>query len=516
MKRLKCFYVIVMPAALIGLTACNAPTSQKPRVELPQEYRLQQNDILQMLERRIGRIAITAEDGNVVVMDQTGGNVVPITRDGNRQPQSDQDALIYSLPVWSPDAKQLALVELTAKITQMTSTVELNPEAVIIQRGPNSAVLEQTAEGQTVRPAEDGSQRIERQPQTVIIQRGQDGGEFVSSAIYVASADGKRPLREVFQSSSHDVPYMDWSPDSSHLAFLAQNVEDQSVELNLISPNDGAKPRTLSEGLSASWSWNPDGKTLLTKVGNDNADTLNLVDTDTAQSTDIESKDELAFMAPHFSPDGGYMLLTQQDDNNKHKLVLANRDGTPVKTLTEFEGRISFAWSPAGARIAYVVQPTGDEQGSGGPLHVLDINTGQDRIVSNKPVAAFFWSPDGQRIASFSLASPADMDDSFKGFNFVPDLPVRPMMLETVDPSTGNARGLFMFAPTTAFQRLVAEFDRYSRAVNIWAPDSRKLVFTLTYGDQTGTRDYVLETEASGSINPRVLGNGSLAFWSPK
>lgn len=515
MKRLKYFYIYVVPAALIGLTACNVPTPQKPRVELPQEYRLQQNDILQMLEPRIGRIAITAEDGNVMVMDQTGGSVVPITRDGNRQPEANQDALIYSLPVWSPDAKQLALVELTAKITQMTSTVEINPEAVIIQRGPNSAVLEQTEEGQMVRPAEDGSQRIERQPQTVIIQRGQNGGELVSSAIYVASADGKRPLREVFQSNSHDVPYMDWSPDSSHLAFLTQSVEDQSVSVNLVSPTDGAKPLKLSEGTSAWWSWNPDGRTLLTKVGKDNADTLNLIDTDTAQSTDIQSNNALAFMSPHFSPDGGYMLLTQEV-GNKHKLVLANRDGSPVKTLTEFEGRISFAWSPAGARIAYVVQPDDEEQGSGGPLHVLDVNTGHDRVISDKSVVAFFWSPDGQRLASFNLASPADMDDSFKGFNFVPDLPVRPMMLETVDPSTGNARGLFMFAPTNAFQRLVAEFDRYSRAVNIWAPDSRKLVFTLTYGDQSGTRDYVLETEASGSINPRVLGNGSLAFWSPK
>jgi hypothetical protein len=90
------------------------------------------------------------------------------------------------------------------------------------------------------------------------------------------------------------------------------------------------------------------------------------------------------------------------------------------------------------------------------------------------------------------------------------------MLLETIDPANGNARSLFVFAPTNAFQRLVAEFDRYSRGVTIWSPDSRKLVLTLTYGNTSGTRDWVIETEASGSINPRVLGNGSLAFWSPK
>jgi hypothetical protein len=90
------------------------------------------------------------------------------------------------------------------------------------------------------------------------------------------------------------------------------------------------------------------------------------------------------------------------------------------------------------------------------------------------------------------------------------------MLLETINPEDGNVRGLFYFAPTRAFQRLVDEFDRYSRAVTIWSPDSRKLVFTLTFGNANGTRDFVLETEASGSINPRVIGNGPLAFWSPR
>jgi Tol biopolymer transport system component len=63
---------------------------------------------------------------------------------------------------------------------------------------------------------------------------------------------------------------------------------------------------------------------------------------------------------------------------------------------------------------------------------------------------------------------------------------------------------------------VTTEFDRYARAVNIWSPDSSKLVFTVSYGNGTQSLDFVLETEASGSIDFRVLTFGSLAFWSPK
>ncbi len=519
MKKASNPYLLAATAvcAALGLSACgfSASAQQKPRVELPQEFRLPQNDLVKAFERRVGRIAVVAEDGNILVMDQTGGNIVRITRDGNRMARGTNEALFYSLPVWSPDAKQIALVELTARRTPANALIEINPVAVMIQRGPDSVVIEQTEEGQTMQPAEPGM-HIERRPQRVIIQRKAEGGELVSSAVYLASADGKRPLREIFLSKTHDIPYLDWSPDGSYIAFLTQNIEDETYEVNLIATQDGARPRRLFTGKSVFWNWNPDGKTLIAKVSasSSSPDRLTLVDIVSDQMTRIANKGRLAFQSPHFSPDGGYMLITESAGAGRHKLVLADRTGRPLRTLTEFEGRISFAWSPAGAKVAYVVRA--DEREPGGPLTVLDVNTGAKKVLSNKPVVAFFWSPDGQRIASFSSASATDIQPGFKGFDFTPPLDVPYMLLETINPEDGNARGLFYFAPTAAFQRLAAEFDRYSRSVTIWSPDSRKLVFTLTYGNANGTRDYVLETEASGSINPRVLGNGSLAFWSPK
>lgn len=504
--------LLALPTAALMLSACAAPAPDKPRVELPQQFRLPQNDMVKMFEPRIGRIAITGEDGNIVVMDQTGENVVRITQDGQRQPAEDGRALVYNLPVWSPDGKSIALVELTARMTEMSSTVEINPEAVIIQRGANSAVV--APDGQSVQPVEPGSRRVERQPQTVIIQRGEDGGKLLSSAVYLASADGKRPLRELYLSEQHNVPYLDWSPDSEHIAFLAQNVQDASYALNLIDADAGQKPRTVAEGASAAWSWSPDGKTLVTKVGGGQGEAgrLSLVDPSTDAVTRIGAAGDGALTTPHFSPDGERLLIARSG-GGQNELVLADRDGNEVKVLAEFDGAIQFAWSPTGREVAYVVQPEGAQ---GGPLRVLDVASGQERTISRKPVQVFFWSPDGERIASFSAASPTDASENFRGYNLMPELNVPMMLLETINPANGDARELFYFAPTNAFRRLAADFDRFSRGVNIWAPDSRKLVFTLTYGAEGATRDWVVETEASGSINPRVLANGSLAFWSPK
>ena len=318
----------------------------------------------------------------------------------------------------------------------------------------------------------------------------------------------------IFNSEEHSISYVDWAPDNAKLAFLATSVLDEQSELKLIEAQDGSRSKTIFDGADVSWNWHPDSQSLLAKIGTA-SDTNRLTSYDLAgdKASRVQGASNLAYNAPQYSPDGGYMLLTEKA-GDKNKLVLADRSGNKVKDLTEFDGEsISFAWSPRGAKVAYVVRSQGQP---GSPLTVLDVNSGDKVVITNNPVVTFFWAPDGQRIAAFSLANRTDIPEDFSGFSVVPEMDTPLMFLETLDPANGNSRPLFYFAPTNAFLRLAAEFDRYSRGINIWSPDSRKLVFTLMFGDQSGTRDYVVETEASGSMFPRVIGNGALAFWSPK
>jgi hypothetical protein len=90
------------------------------------------------------------------------------------------------------------------------------------------------------------------------------------------------------------------------------------------------------------------------------------------------------------------------------------------------------------------------------------------------------------------------------------------LMLQTIDVNTRGFRQLFYFEPTTAFRAVLSQFDRFSRSMTIWSPDSKRLVFPVIYSNAQTSYNLVLETEATGSIEPRVVSQGTLAVWSPK
>jgi len=89
------FPVAPLFAVSILLAACaTQPTTSQTRVELPQQLRLGQNPLATMLERRSGRIAVIDATGNVLVMDQTGGDIRRLTVDANgRAPGETQNEL---------------------------------------------------------------------------------------------------------------------------------------------------------------------------------------------------------------------------------------------------------------------------------------------------------------------------------------------------------------------------------------------------------------------------------------
>lgn len=531
MKRKRLWWLLGSLAPLL-ISAC-AGTPNNPRVELPQQYRLPQADLATTFEKRSGRIALINEEGNVVIMDQTGSGAVKITKDAAVQPATGQLAMAYSLPVWSPDASQVAFIEVTAQRSSASRIIEYGADAVQVLRGERSYTVEQTEEGQSVQLA-PGTTGIERQPSRIIIERGSDSGDPVSAAIYVAHADGKSPLQEVYLADKGVVGYLDWSPDSSQLAFLSQATEDE-VALNVVT-KDGASMRKVAEGATAAWHWNPDGKTLLAKVdrpsGDGEAD-LSLYDVQAASTADskpvaaIASNANLPFRSPAFSPDGSMMLLTVKSDG-KNYLAVADRQGTVRRKLAEVNGNISFSWSPVEPKVAYILQEQSQSQDSpagsvatspeqlGGALHVVDVNTGEDRVLSQQPVMGFFWAPDGGRIAAFSPVRPSDITKDFPGMDLTSSSPNFVLMLQTIDVNTRGFRQLFYFEPTTAFRAVLSQFDRFSRSMTIWSPDSKRLVFPVIYSNAQTSYNLVLETEATGSIEPRVVSQGTLAVWSPK
>ena len=522
-RRVLLFAAVVLPLAL---SAC-AGVSNNSRIELPQQFRMPQANLATFLERRSGRIAVIDETGNLVIMDQTGGAAAKITRDAVVDASSVPTGSIssgltntYHWPVWSPDASHIAFVEVMAQQPVASRIIEIGAEAVMVQHGPNSMTIEQTSDGRTAQVPITETASIVQQPSRVIIEQGDGTGTIVSSAIYTARADGKSPLQEVYESNQWAIGYLNWSPDNTQLAFLGQT-GDQEASLELVNAENG-KPRILASGASATWGWHPDGKTLVAKVETSltsSTANLGLWNAQTDQTiTTIAKQADLSFGTPAFSPDGNAMLLTVTSGGQDY-LALADNQGHIQRNLVPINGMVQFSWSPVQAKVAYIVQQpssAGSQAPDGGALHVLDVNTGQDKVLSQMPVSAFFWSPDGQRLATFSPLQANQISKDFPGIDLTDSQPASVRLLQTIDVTTGAYRQLFYLEPSTDFAHLLSQFDRFSRAMTIWSPDSHSLVFSVTFDNGQGSVDYVVETEATGSVEPRVISKGSLAVWSPR
>ncbi len=529
------FSVAPLFAVSVLLAACAAqPSSTQTRVELPQQLRLGQNALATTLERRSGRIAVVDATGNVLVMDQTGGDIRRLTVDANgRAPgeaqndsmpgqRSGPNVVRYYLPVWSPDASRLAI-----------SQVSLQPSSALgyLAQGIDSVTLRPGSGGEVIIVDAAGRQRDANVPTTgvtislpgrvyVLPSAADSESRVAASALYIAAIDGKAPLREVAATKGAALPYYDWSPDGAQLAVLTQAPSGTVPSTLALVGADGASGRVIYRGLDAYWDWNHDGSALFnhgleTRTPGD--EVLGVISARSGGVTPAGGKEDYPFYAPHFSPDGKHALIGTRV-NDKPWLSLADATGQPVRALVALDGLAAFAWSPQGGQVAYTTRGYSAEKGAQpGPLHLLDVNTGEDRVLSQRPTMAFFWSPDGARLAVFSPAT-ASAAESFPGVAALTENTTAPYALYSMDTRTGAGRALLLFEATPQFEQVLRRFDRYSRGLTIWSPDSLRLVvpILLNQGSQ-GSTGYVLEMESTGSVNPRVISvGGVMAVWSPR
>ncbi len=122
---------------------------------------------------------------------------------------------------------------------------------------------------------------------------------------------------------------------------------------------------------------------------------------------------------PAPSPDGKWVVfsVTQPAYDAKDQasdLWLAAADGTqPARQLTFTKGAESgAAWSPDGARLAFVAKRDGDDAAQ---IYVLDVRRGgeAERITAlSTGVATPRWSPDGTRLLFTSEVYPGAADDA--------------------------------------------------------------------------------------------------------
>lgn len=421
---------------------------------LPRDMQVPQSPLLSTLERKSGLIAYLGADGNMYVSDQAGKNLVQLTKDAVIPENQGDPILYYQHPTWSRDGSQLAFVGLSAD------------------------------------------------------------GEQTKSTVMVANMDDDS-VNEIYTTETEHPVYLNWSPDNANVSFISTNVSGQNLILQSV-PAKGGDRTILDTGSPYYWSWAPDGRVMIVHTGGASASApehiafLNMDNSNvTEQSLDATPG---SFQAPAWSPDGSRIALARASDK-KNEIVVTDAGGENPKTIGTFANKTAFAWSGDSTRIAYIDGVQALDAGTIGSLHVIDLETDKE-TVEDADIIAFFWSPSGEEIAYFVLLQ-AQSDSSSSGSSggSTQTTPQFVLGLHVLNVTSGESRELFTYRPTQQFLSVLPYFDQYHQSATIWSPDNNNLV--LSFVSNSGAPGIAV-VAASGKLEPRLLAEGYLAFWSWK
>jgi len=216
--------------------------------------------------------------------------------------------------------------------------------------------------------------------------------------------------------------------------------------------------------------------------------------------------------SPAISPDNrlvAYTIRTTNWDDNAYETeiwIADARSGTTRQLTTGKKSSSMPAWSPDGARLAFVSDRTDKRQ-----VYVIDPHAGESEALTavEDGVNAFAWSPDGTRIA-YTATEPKlqrvkDREKKYGEYEVV-DQDARMTHLYVIDVATRATRALV----SGAF--VVGSFE--------WSPDGRAIAFDHVIDSDpanSGSADIAVVTVADAHVRELVTQAGPDAHpvWSP-
>ncbi|MFN8498221.1 MAG: hypothetical protein U0641_10230 [Anaerolineae bacterium] len=386
----------------------------------------------------VNRIAYLGVDGNIHTVRPDGSDPQALTTDGGAGPGASR---LYRFPTWSPDGRYVAFIDVKSQ------------------------------------------------------------GGATDTQLVAAPVGGGAP--QVLHKSGDAQPfYLYWSPDGRRLAFLESAGRSLALRLASLGQTDAPSQAT---GSPFYFVWSPDSRRLAAHIGGlrnplSPEARVSLFEPGGSESAPVEEAPAL-FLAPDWSPDGATIVYARRAAaGGGNELVAADADGAKARSLLSFDGGVSFAWSPTGGHIAYIVSDSPALEGLGqiayGKLGVMNPDGSGQRTLGDDSALSFFWSPDGTKLAY--LAINAD------------DQGVARLKLTVVDVATGETRTRALFTPTTGLMSVIPYFDQYLRSMRMWSPDSKSLVYTARE-DGGGSGLYVVDA-VSGE--PTRIADAVDAAWS--
>ncbi len=280
--------------------------------------------------------------------------------------------------------------------------------------------------------------------------------------------------------------YSLWSPNGEHIAFLSMH--DGELTLYLVEASGTGDAVRIAGGAPLYVSWSPDSHSLLIHLQGD------------LFRADIDAPERLLDLR---ATSGGYRAASWSPRSNiaaflnSQSLYVARADGSRRRELSSAIGDAAFLWSPRGDQLALGQSFNADDPFLE-ELRLIDAVSEEETVLVQRPIVAFFWSPDGSKIAYVSL------NDAGENLQW-----------RVIDVATGVDRELVDFIPSSDQLTWYAFFDQYAQSHRVWSPDSKSLLFAgVLAGEDRGTqsRIYVLSLEERQPV--RAIASGSLATWS--
>ena len=402
----------------------------------------------------LGLIGYLGKDGNIYTTDRNGKQVSAITRDAALNPSAGQVGRYYQYLSWAPDGQHLAFVR---------------------------------------------------------VSDSQSGQEV---SLMSALSDGKQPVTN-FTSLSFQPFYLYWSPNSQTIAFLGSDATTGVLGQYLVGAA-GNQSKLIGGGQPYYWDWSPDGRSLIVHTGGASFENpqarLAIVRVDgSAPKQDLNVKPGL-FDAPDWSPGGDGIALATHTSAGQDQLILAGQDGKMKKVLANLSGPATFAWSPKGILLAYAVY---DATGSAPTIRLLVLDSrhpGLHNQVAQGDVLAFFWSPDGEKLAYFVVGSGAPSASVLRTVALSQAGAGLDLDVWVYDRVSGASKQVASVTPTGSFEQIIQYYSQYQRSDTIWSPDSQALVLS---GVDADGQNAIYTVGADGSHFQKIA-DGVLAFWSWK
>ncbi|MEM7331054.1 MAG: hypothetical protein AAF490_03105 [Chloroflexota bacterium] len=315
------------------------------------------------------------------------------------------------------------------------------------------------------------------------------GNNDNGGGLYVISDQQQQTLvtPELYFSHNQFPFYQYWSPDGQSVSFLTTHPLGFGLRIAYLT----GKNYLLMTGQPLFWTWGNEPKKLFVHSGEPDSDArLAFIGTDGDGFGENIARPGF-FQTPGISKNGRFMAFAELDSFGKRHLVVEDILEKDAQRFNQ-KGMMALTWNPSLSLLATISTDTVDQRPYG-PLNIIDPVQKQTKTVINKNVLAFFWSPDGQKIAYLLLPSVIKSDEQTSGYQptkgmytngvvpFTLSMPTEEphlaVELRVFDLKKNEDRFLMKCSPPTTFlNQYLPFFDQYALSHRLWSPDSQHIV----------------------------------------